>query len=133
VSAMAEQRNLLVGYDLNNDFSQISCFNYKTSEPESICINSEEADYMIPTVIGVKNDSKDWVFGEDAIKLSQAGNAVVIDNLLSLIEQESEVELFGVKFQAVKLLEKFFRKSLQLLKKYFPTNSILKLVVTLKN
>jgi len=130
---MSEQRSLIVGFDLCNDFSQISCYSHKTFEPESICMTSDQTKYLIPTILGVRNDTKDWVFGEEAISYNQAGSAVLIDGLLKRVEKSQETELFGVKFQPITLLEKYFRKCLLLLKTYYPSNSIQQLVVTVKD
>ena len=132
VKEMGELKNLLVGFDLCNDFSQISCFSYKTYEPESICPTSDKNKYIIPTVLGVKAGSKEWVYGEEALALSEGETGVLIKDLVKRAEKGEETEIYGVQFTPVLLLEKFFRKSLQLLKIYYPGNSILKLVVTLR-
>ncbi len=129
---MSEQRSLIVGFDLCNDYSQISCYSQKTNEPESICINSNQEKYLIPTVLGVKRDTKDWIFGEEAITCNQAGTAVLIDGLIRLIDKEEESDIYGVKFQPITLLEKYIRKCLLLLKIYYPNNSIQKIAFTVK-
>jgi len=130
---MIDQRSLIVGYDLNNTASQICYFNPKTYEPESICVTSDKTKYLIPTVLGVKEKTKEWVYGEEACLMNERGEGVLIDNLLNKLKTGKETLIYGVPFRPVALLEKFFRKSLQLLKIYFPSNSILKLVVTVKN
>lgn len=130
---MSEQRSLLVGLDLSGDYSQICCYNQKTLEPESICASSDKTKYLIPSVLGVKNTTKDWVFGEEALALHEAGKGVIICDLLNKVRNREETEIFGVFFEGIPLLEKFLRKCLQLLKIYYPTNSILKLVVTIQD
>lgn len=128
---MSDQRNLIVGFDLNNDYSQISCYNNKSFEPESISMTLDKTNYLIPTVLGVKNTTKEWVVGEDAINLEAVGTGVKVQKLLELLQDNEEVEIYGALFQPVTLLEKFFRKTLQQLKVYYPGNSILQLVVTM--
>lgn len=130
---MVEQRSLIVGFDLTNVASQICYFNSKTYEPESICIDSDKTKYLIPTVLGVKEKNKEWVYGEEAWRVHQMGEGILIDGLIEKLKNKEETLIYGVPFKPVALLEKFFRKSLQLLKIYFPTNSILKLVVTVKD
>lgn len=129
---MNEQRSLLVGFDLCEKDSQICCYNPKTYEPESICVTSDKSQYLIPTVLGVKERTKEWVYGEEACRVVEEGTGVLIDSLLSKIRKEEEVEIYGVPFRPVSLLEKFFRKCLNLLKSYYPADSIKKLVVTVK-
>ena len=127
-----EQRSLLVGYDLCDDFSGISCFNPKTFEPESICVGKDTNKFLIPTVVGVKKDTKEWVYGEEAILLEKDGNGVTVSNLLEKIRLDEEVTVLGTTFSAVTLLEKYLKKTLLLLKTYYPSNSIQKIVITVK-
>lgn len=127
-----EQRSLLVGYDLCDDFSGISCFNPKTFEPESICVGRDTNKILIPTVVGVKKDTKEWVYGEEAILLEKEGNGVAVPNFLEKVKLGEEVTVLGTTFSAVTLLEKYLKKTLLLLKTYYPTNSIQKIVVTVK-
>lgn len=128
---MAEERKLLVGFDLCNDFSQISCYSRKSFEPESICYADDESKYMIPTVLGVRKDTKEWVFGEDAIAKANTQQAILIDNILDRIIRGEEFYIFDVKVPPEVILEKFFRKCLSLLKRYFPNEMVAKLVVTI--
>jgi hypothetical protein len=127
-----EQRNLIVGFDLCNDYSQLSYYNYKTYEPESICADLEESRYLIPTALGVKNYSKDWVFGEEAVSCGSLGTGVLVEDLLTRLKTGEKTEIFGTEFDPVALMEKFMRKCLMLLKKKFPSNTILQIVITLK-
>lgn len=126
------QRNLIVGFDLCNDFSQLSYFNYKTYEPESFCVDPEESRYLIPTALGVKNYSKDWIFGEEAVSCGKLGTGVLIDGLLTKLKTGENTNIFDTEFDSITLMEKYLRKCLLLLKKKFPTNTILKIVITLK-
>ncbi len=129
---MSEQRSLIVGFDLCSYYSQLSCYNHKTFEPESICMTSDKTKYLIPTVLGVKNSTKEWFFGDEAYACKEAGTGVLVDELLLKVMNNQETDIFGVSFPPVTLLEKYLRKCLQLLKVYYPSNSILKIVVTLK-
>jgi hypothetical protein len=129
---MAEQRSLVVGFDLCEDYSQISCYSNKTMEPESICLNLDKTKYLIPTILGVKKLSKEWIFGEDAIQGEKTGTVEIVKEILHKVEINEETTVLGVKFQPITLLEKYLRKCLHLLKLYYPNNNILKLVITLK-
>lgn len=130
---MDAPRKLIVGYDLCEDFTQISCYSYKTFEPISIGIREEDELNLIPTVLGIKDETKQWLFGEEAISCSASGTGVLIDHLLDKLEKGKKVELYGESFDGISLLEKYFRKTLTLVKRYFPTEQITKLVVTVRN
>lgn len=128
---MTEERKLLVGFDLCNDFSQISCYNRKSFEPESICYTDDDTKYMIPTVLAVRKDTKEWLFGEDAIAKVKLDQAVLIDQLVDRICKREDFYVFDVKISPEAVLEKYFRKCLSLLKRYYPNDMVAKLVVTI--
>lgn len=128
---MNDQRNLIVGFDFSKDYTQFCCLNLETMEPESVSILKNK--YLIPSVLGVKSYSKNWIFGEEAISCHEKNTAVLIDDLIGKMENKVQTEVFGTVFQPEILLSKFFRKCLQTLKGYFPNNSILKIVITVKN
>ncbi|WMJ86322.1 DUF5716 family protein [Anaerocolumna sp. MB42-C2] len=129
---MSEQRSLIVGFDLCEQDSQICCYNTKTQEPESICVTSDKTKYLIPTVLGVKQRTKEWVYGEDAFHCKETGTGVLIDQLLKKVINQEDTDIYGVPFSPVALLEKYLRKCLQLIKINYPSNSIQKIVVTIK-
>lgn len=128
-----EQRTLYVGLDLGNEYSSISCFHPKTSDIEPICVGKEQGKHLIPTVLGVNKETKDWLFGEEAILQNKSGKAILIDNLLNKIMDNETISIYGTDFSPIALLERFLRKTLLLLKTYFPSNNIKQLVVTIKH
>ena len=124
---------LIVGYDLCEDFTQISCFSYKRQEPVTISPAGEEDYSPIPTVLCIKQETKQWLFGEEAVICAAAGEGIRIDSILSKIITGEETVIFDQKFTGVMLLEKFLRKTLMLIKNYFPTEPITQLVVTVRD
>lgn len=127
---MDNSKKLIVGYDLCDEYSQICCYSYKTFEPISIGSNEDEEDTLIPTALCVKSESRIWLYGKDAISCHQDGSGILIDNLLDKLKNKEEIQVFGESYSAVDLLEKYLRKTLTLLKDYFPTEIITQLVVT---
>lgn len=128
-----EQRNLLVGYDFNNDYTGISCMNPKTFEPESICVSKDEKKFLIPTAIGITRTTKEWVFGEDAIALEKENKAMIVRNIIDFVEAGEDIYLYETLVTPKIILERFIRKTLLLLKNYYPNNTIQKIVITLHN
>lgn len=129
---MSEKGSLLVGFDLCNDYSQITCYNRKTFEPDSICQTEDQSKYLIPTVLGVREDTKDWVYGEEATTLFNQGKAILVEDIIESITRNEERTIHNVTFTGTALLERFLRKCLVLLKRYYPTDSIQFLIVTVK-
>lgn len=130
---METQRKLIIGYDLCDDHSQIMCYSYKTFEPIPISASSQEERYEIPTALGVRPDTKMWQFGDEAVKLSEDEEGIYIDQLLTKVKREEEVYIQAKRYTGIALLEKYLRKTMTLVKNYFPTEQITKLVITLKD
>ena len=55
----------------------------------------------------------------------------MVDKLLHKLKHREEVTIFDQKYSAVSLM-KYFRKTLTLIKNYFPTETITQIVVTLR-
>lgn len=125
-----EQHKLIVGFDLCNDYSQIACYSYRTLVPESI--GEEKDEYLIPTVLGVTHDKKDWIYGKDAIRQEQLGKAALLTNFIDKIIKQEEIVVHEVVFSPEVILEKFFRKCFLLLKKRYPIQNIAQIIVTVR-
>lgn len=130
---MDTPRKVIVGYDLCDDFTQICCYSYKTMEPIPISVQEGEEDYRIPTALGVKTETRQWLFGEEAVRCAAAGTGVLVEHLLEKVQAGEEVEILGQSFTGITVFEKYLRKTLTLIKNYFPTEPITKLVVTVRN
>jgi len=130
---MDNQKKVIVGFDLCEDFSQISCYSYKMNEAITINPYEENADGLIPTVLCYKADTRQWLFGEEAINGAKNGSGILVENLLSNLENDRDIEILGVKYNAQAILEKFLRKTLTLVRDYFPTQPITRLVMTVRN
>ncbi len=129
---MENQRKLIVGYDLCDDISQISCFSYKAFEPIPVSPDDREENSRIPTVLCIHNETKLWSYGREALSHARADRGILFEQLLTKLKNGEVTEAFGQTLTAVDLMEKFLRKSLTLIKNYFPTETITKLVVTLR-
>lgn len=129
---MAEERTLLVGVDLCEDMSQITCFNTVTYEPESVCVNGNIEKYMIPTILFYRRDTAEWRFGEEAFAWNREQDGVLIKGLVSKASQTASVTVAGHEYQPWELLEYFLKGVLGLLKAEYPNNTIRRLVVTVK-
>lgn len=132
VIRMDKYRKLIIGCDLCEDFTQVSCYSYKQHEPITISDKSDD-NGLIPTVLCVKHDTKQWLFGEEALSCASENEGILIDCILAKIKSGEEITIYDQTFTGRDLLEKFLRKSLMLVKNYFPTEPITKIVVTVSN
>ena len=127
---MDEERTLIIGFDLCNDYSQISCLQKNSNEPESVCITPDKTKYLIPTAVCVRETTKEWLIGEEAERCRDRQGGEYIEGLLDKLERQETVTIYGSVLSAETLLEKFFRKVLGIIRQRFQNNSILKLVLT---
>lgn len=129
---MTEERSLLVGVDLCEDYSQITCFSTVTYEPESICQNHDVEKYRIPTALFYKSDTAEWFYGEEAIERHTNQTGILIKNIIEKASKRDLVEIDGHKVEPVVLLERYLKRLLGMLKPEYPTKTIRKLVVTVR-
>ncbi len=128
---METARKLFVGYDLCDDFSQVSCYSYKSLEPVPISIRNGQE--LIPTLLCAQAETGQWLFGEEALACGTKDGSVLIDHLLEKLAGGTQVEVFGHSYSPVELMGKYFRRTLKLIKEHFPVEPIVQMVVTVRN
>lgn len=129
---MEDKKNgLIVGIDLRDDFSQISCFNEKTKEPDSICYIGDKMDYQIPTVLGALYHSDKWTFGAEARQLASNGRCLPIEGFFEELQEKPELFIGGHRFKKVELIERYLGFITGLLERYYPEDSIEYVTITM--
>ncbi len=124
-----DPKALIIGYDLGTELSQIAVGSM-TEEPDSICITPNSGDAVIPTVLCVRNDSKDWLFGEEAVRFHNRNAGYFVDDILNkVIRGESEV-IFDIEYSADELLTRFVRKTMSAVHQKYVNDTVEKVVVT---
>ncbi len=126
-----EQKNLVIGYDLGREATQISV-SRGMEEPESVSITPSNGHVLIPTVLCVRSDTKDWLFGEEAIRCANRGAGVFVSDLVGKVLRGEEITIFETKFTAQALLERFIRKTFTALRQRYLQDNIEQIVVTMR-
>jgi len=106
---MEDDRTLLVGFDLSDDYSQLSCIFKNATEPDAVCITPDQTKFLIPTAVCVREMTKEWVIGEEAERCRDRMAGIYVDKLLTKLEKQESVEIYGSVFQPEVMLEQFFR------------------------
>lgn len=127
---MEQTKKILVGYDLCNEYAQISCYSYKSYEP--ISINDKDGNGIIPNVLYL-NSNNAWTYGSDAIKESQEEDGTIINDIFGKINSGKVYKYRNESVTGIDLLEKFLRRTLSIVKKHFPNDLISNLVITIRN
>lgn len=126
---MMESKSIVIGYDLGHEATQISV-SRGMEEPESVSITPANGHYLVPTVLCVRNDTKDWLFGEEAVRCANRGAGVFVDDLVGKVRRGEEVVIYDTRFTAQALLERFIRKTFTALRQRYLQDNIQKIVVT---
>lgn len=108
-------RRVIVGYDLGENFAQISYCGLEGEEPETISAVAGTEQYNIPVVLCKRSGVGQWYYGKEAIKYAREGEGILVEELLNLAERGEEVIVEGEAFDPVALLTLFVKRSLSLL------------------
>ena len=129
---MPEGRPIVIGFDLSPEMTQIAV-SRGGEEPESVSVSSTSGQFLIPTVLCVRNDSSDWLFGEEAIRCKNRNAGVFIDDLLGKAEREESVYIRDVEYTPRNFLERFFRKIMVVLRQKYTSDSVEHVVVSMRD
>lgn len=130
---MGDNQRLLVGIDLCNDYTQITCYDERIFEPVPVGNDFGEEEYKrIPTVAAVRQDTKEWLFGEQAKALAEEEKTQVLTDIVDHICEGETYQVWGVEKDGTQVLGKFLRYVLMLLKKDYPNDTIKKLVISVE-
>ena len=121
---------LIIGIDLGMDATQISVSS--GGEPESISVSPNKSMYQIPTVLCVRNDTRDWIAGEDAIRLRNRDAGIFVSDILTKVETGETVDIFGTAYSGKALLERFVRKIFTAVRQRYLQDEVAEVVVTVK-
>ena len=110
---------LILGIDLCDDYSQISCYNEQIQDVEIVTISDDEAFVRIPTVICKKRGENTWLVGEEAYRSALFGDGTLVDRLIKQQNKKGQATIEGITYTADTLLSLFIAKLIeQSLKKY---------------
>lgn len=137
---MTKKNRVVVGFDLGNDFSQISYCRQNQSMPDTVSLVMGEEQYNIPTLLCRKNDVEGdaaWLIGNEALNAAKEGQGVVIRDLLVLAKNNASVRvgtdsLYEEEVSAEHLLRMFVRKALAVLSAYIVSEDIAAVAFTMK-
>ena len=107
---------MIIGIDLGKHYSQISVYDERKKEIVTVSPVPSEDKGLIPTVIGVTEDKKSWVYGNECI---EKGGVQIFD-IIERIEQGKSFLIYEVEFSKESIMEKFLKKLLLLVQNYYP-------------
>ncbi len=126
---MEEERKLLVGIDLGEENTQMTCFDFVSYEPVPIGrkIHGKRV-YEIPTALAVNPLKGEWYWIDE--EYAKQEEVICLRHLLTDVLQEEKITIGRYSVKSYQVLKRFIVKLLSLLKEYYPADRIRKLVVT---
>lgn len=117
-----------VGIDLTDTFVMVSYMRENMKKPETVSMVAGSEKYQIPLAVGYLQEKKQWVYGEDALRLK---TGQVAEHLLSRTLSEEKVSLGEEQYEALELFALFLKKILSLPGKMGEPVSMERVVLTL--
>lgn len=122
---------LILGIDLNDDYSQISCYNEQISDAEAVAINDDEVFLRVPTVICKKKNCSEWLVGEEAYRAALFGDGTLVDRLIKQQNKRGQATIEGITYTADTLLSLYIAKLIEHSMKKYDSEQVDNLVFTL--
>ena len=125
-----KSEKLIVGYDLGNDFSQISYAVSAGGEVETLSQVAGEQVYNIPTVLCKRRGVNQWFYGKEALRNAAQQEGILVEKLLDLALDGEPILIEDTSFDPVALLTLFFKRSLGMLSQVGTSEKLGALMIT---
>ena len=125
------KRQIRVGFDLGKHDCQIT---YTENGMEMVSVSTVLGgeSYQIPTRICKKNGTESWYIGQEAKRLSDSSEGVMVSNLYAKALDNETLQLENKEYPAVELLAVFLKKTLSILLSYVKKEEIAEIMFTVE-
>lgn len=106
---MAE-RSLYIGIDIDDAYAVTSYFETGMKEPATVSMVAGSEVFQIPVQITKKRGIGQWFIGEEAARVANDQQVIVIDRLYTRALNREEILIEGERYPAEELLVLFLRK-----------------------
>lgn len=107
--------SVLVGYDLGEQYSQISYCIYGQEDVDTVATVVGTKQYNIPTMLCKRKGANQWFYGKDAVKNANEEDMFPVEGLIALARKGEEIELDGESYDPVALLTLYLKRSMTLM------------------
>lgn len=125
------KRQIMVGFDLGRDNCQITYTeNGMEMVPVSTVLGGDS--YQIRTRLCKKNATESWYIGQEAKRLSDSKEGIMVSDLLAKALDNQTVQIEENEYQSSELLAIFLKKSLSILLSYVKKEEIAEIIFTVE-
>lgn len=132
---MGKKNKVVIGFDLRNDYSQISYCTADQSIPDTYSLVVGEEQYNIPTILLLKTNEQgefSWSVGKNVQKTANGDNGILIENFLNSTDTGEKIVSGKTEFEPEYLLEIFIKKTLSKVCAFLGTDEIGAITFTLE-
>lgn len=112
---MNEIRDLMIGIDFGEKYSQLCYYDRKACEPRSLAVKVGSSQYEAPTLLCRKAGGGGYCVGLEAEYFAREKEGILVDNLYELSGREGTVQVSDEDREPWELLAYFFKGFLKLL------------------
>lgn len=105
----------VIGYDLNNEYVQMSFCRIDSDNPETFSTSEEQEQYNIPLAICRKRSTAQWLIGEEAVECADEGDGRLVTGFLETAKEGGTITIDREEYHAKDLLALFIKRSLGML------------------
>lgn len=115
----AKKNKMAVGFDLRNDFTQISFCMLNQSIPDTYSTLAGKEEYNLPTVLCRKilesadgTGNEQWFIGKEALELAKNREGILVEDMVLLGKANESVMVGETEYPMVYIWEKYIKKCL---------------------
>lgn len=123
---------LILGYDLCEEYSRISCYRAGELEPVDVEFVKKGNPCVMKTVICKKRGMDEWLMGQEAYMAALNGEGIMVDKLLRLAAKQGTATIEGICYTAEQLLMIYLQMTLNYVFELYQERSIRMIVVTMQ-
>ena len=112
---MNETRDLIIGIDFGEKYSQICYFDRKAEEARSLPVKVGSSQYETPTCLCRREEQDDYSIGLEAEYFAREKGGILLDDLYRISRSRETIQVAGEKKEPWKLLAYFIRGMLKFL------------------
>jgi len=121
---------LIVGYDLGNEFCQISYCVSETGEAETLSQVAGTQKYNIPAALCKRSGVNQWLYGKEALRYAEEQKGILIQDLLAQALDGEPILIEGESYDPIALLTLFVKRSLSVLSQVGTPEKVSALMLT---
>ncbi len=129
---MNEVRNVLLGFEINKEGSQICYYDRKAQEPVSVPTKVGTNLFVFPTELAKTEGKSEWHFGLEAEYFGHLKGGILLDDLYDIVQGTEPKMVDRTLMEPWEILGVFLRESLKLLGLRDLTKSISAVMLTTK-